>query len=1340
ECYNYIKVLVLRNDETLFICGTNAFNPTCRNYRLSSLEQVGTELVGQARCPFESHQVNVGIFAGGHFYSATMSDFQASDAVIYRSLGGEGSPVLRSIKYDSKWLREPRFLHVIEYSSYVYFFFSEVAVESTAFGKVVYSRVARVCKNDSGGSARVLERYWTSFLKARLNCSVPGDSFFYFDVLQSISSVIQINQRPAVVGVFTTQRNSIPGSAVCGFYMDEIERVFQGTFKEQKGADSTWTTVPGEQIPTPRPGSCAGDGSASAYSSSVLFPDSMLSFIKAHPLMEDCVSSINNQPFLTHTTRNCKLNQIVVDTVAGPYKNWTVFFLGSEDGHVLKVLISSNQNSAHTATLLEDIHVYNPSKCNGDRKVLGLELDKEHHALFVAFSSCIIRVPVSRCSQQYRNCRSPFILSCCLSSPYSLPPGLSNVSVDERSSHSVHYMLLVIFAFVAFVCGAFLSGLMVLCYCSQQSQHNEAHELQAKLSLIKLNSLLEPQPHRASEQIYSSFMSKTKKHGAAAVETGPSGGGPDQQQSSLSVPDSTPEPTIEQTKAFRSQRENLNHCCSLEKKVPTQQVFPFTQRITDNQSAFLSSSNNQSVSLSNIQPAAFSKNQSASLSNIQSASRSNIQSAPLSNIQSASRSNIQSASLSTNQSASLSTNQSASLSNIQSASLSNIQSASHSNIQSASRSNIPSASFSKKQSGSSSLSKNQSASPYLWINQSVSPSKNQSASLSNSQSASLSFSNNQSGASNLPNFQSASLSPFSNESCSLFISDFHLATSISSPSPVNFCEHVHQGKCENSDRRAAVTSVMLPGATGLSHCGVSVEVASYYSSSNQLQDHLLPVEQTRLVLQSKPVSEKEKDAETDKQGGEIKVECPVQFSPKCLSVIKLASGAAVSRQHSFNQQKALQQKLVHISPCQDNSTNGDNGEKCFGSPFDLSERAEGFDLSDRADGFDLSERAEGFDLSERAEGFDLSERADGFDLSGRSDGFDLSERADGFDLSERADGFDLSGRSDGFDLSERAEGFDLSGISDGFDLSERADGFDLSDRAEGFDLSDRAEGFNLSDRDEGFDLSDRAEGFDLSDRSNGFDLSDRADGFDLSDRAEGFDLSDRAEGFDLSDRADGFDLSDRAEGFDLSDRAEGFDLSERADGFDLSDRAEGFDLSDRAEGFDLSDRAEGFDLSERADGFDLSDRAEVFDLSERADGFDLRDRSNGFDLSDRADGFDLSDRADGFDLRERAEGFNLSDRAEGFDLSDRADGFDLSERANGFDLRDRSDGFDLSERADGFDLRERAEGFNLSDRAEGFDLSDRADGFDLSERANGFDLRDRSDGFDLSERADGFDL
>uniref|UniRef100_A0A3Q3ENB7 Semaphorin 6Cb n=1 Tax=Labrus bergylta TaxID=56723 RepID=A0A3Q3ENB7_9LABR len=392
ECYNYIKVLVPRNDETLFACGTNAFNPTCRNYKMATLEQEGEEVVGQARCPFESRQSNVGLFAGGDFYSATMTDFLASDAVIYRSLG-ESSPVLRTVKYDSKWLREPHFLHAIEYGNYVYFFFSEIAVEYTTLGKVVFSRVAR--------------RYWTSFLKARLNCSVPGDSFFYFDVLQSLTNVLQINHRPAVLGVFTTQANSITGSAVCAFYMDDIEKAFSGKFKEQRNSESAWTPVPEEQVPKPRPGCCAGEGSAAAYKSSTTFPDDTLTFIKSYPLMDESVPSVNDRPYFTRTTSRFKLTQIAVDTSAGPYKNYTVVFLGSDNGHVLKILASTEgSNASFNTQVLEDIDVYNPNKSdNGeDRRVLGLELDRDHHALFVAFSSCVIRVPLSRCSD-YSSCK-----------------------------------------------------------------------------------------------------------------------------------------------------------------------------------------------------------------------------------------------------------------------------------------------------------------------------------------------------------------------------------------------------------------------------------------------------------------------------------------------------------------------------------------------------------------------------------------------------------------------------------------------------------------------------------------------------------------------------------------------------------------------------------------------------------------------------------------------------------------------------------------------------------------------------------------------------------------------
>ncbi|KAM8780447.1 semaphorin-6D isoform 6-T7 [Rhynchonycteris naso] len=575
ECHNFIKVFVPRNDEMVFVCGTNAFNPMCRYYRLNTLEYDGEEISGLARCPFDARQTNVALFADGKLYSATVADFLASDAVIYRSMG-DGS-ALRTIKYDSKWIKEPHFLHAIEYGNYVYFFFREIAVEHNNLGKAVYSRVARICKNDMGGSQRVLEKHWTSFLKARLNCSVPGDSFFYFDVLQSVTNIIQINGIPTVVGVFTTQLNSIPGSAVCAFSMDDIEKVFKGRFKEQKTPDSVWTAVPEDKVPKPRPGCCAKHGLAEAYKTSIDFPDETLSFIKSHPLMDSAVPPIAEEPWFTKTRIRYRLTAIAVDHSAGPYQNYTVIFVGSEAGVVLKVLAKTSSFSLNDSVLLEEIEAYNHAKCNAeneeDRKVISLQLDKDHHTLYVAFSSCIIRIPLSRC-ERYGSCKKSCIAS---RDPYCgwlsqgtcgrVTPGMvaggyeqdteygitahlgdcheilptsatpdykifggptSGVRWEVQSGESnqmVHMNVLITCVFAAFVLGAFIAGVAVYCYRDMfirknRKIHKDAESAQSCTdssgSFAKLNGLFdspvkEYQQNIDSPKLYSNLLTSRKE-------------------------------------------------------------------------------------------------------------------------------------------------------------------------------------------------------------------------------------------------------------------------------------------------------------------------------------------------------------------------------------------------------------------------------------------------------------------------------------------------------------------------------------------------------------------------------------------------------------------------------------------------------------------------------------------------------------------------------------------------------------------------------------------------------------------------------------------------------------
>ncbi|XP_040824549.1 semaphorin-6D isoform X8 [Ochotona curzoniae] len=569
ECHNFIKVFVPRNDEMVFVCGTNAFNPMCRYYRLNTLEYDGEEISGLARCPFDAKQTNVALFADGKLYSATVADFLASDAVIYRSMG-DGS-ALRTIKYDSKWIKEPHFLHAIEYGNYVYFFFREIAVEHNNLGKAVYSRVARICKNDMGGSQRVLEKHWTSFLKARLNCSVPGDSFFYFDVLQSITDIIQINGIPTVVGVFTTQLNSIPGSAVCAFSMDDIEKVFKGRFKEQKTPDSVWTAVPEDKVPKPRPGCCAKHGLAEEYKTSIDFPDETLAFIKSHPLMDSAVPPIADEPWFTKTRVRYRLTAIAIDHSAGPYQNYTVIFVGSEAGIVLKVLAKTSPSSLNDSVLLEEIEAYNHAKCNAeneeDKKVISLQLDKDHHALYVAFSSCVIRIPLSRC-ERYGSCKKSCIAS---RDPYCgwlsqgtcgrVTPGMLLLTEDFFAFHNhstggyeqdaeygntahlgdchgvrwevqsgesnqmVHMNVLITCVFAAFVLGAFIAGVAVYCYRDMfvrknRKIHKDAESAQSCTdssgSFAKLNGLFdspvkEYQQNIDSPKLYSNLLTSRKE-------------------------------------------------------------------------------------------------------------------------------------------------------------------------------------------------------------------------------------------------------------------------------------------------------------------------------------------------------------------------------------------------------------------------------------------------------------------------------------------------------------------------------------------------------------------------------------------------------------------------------------------------------------------------------------------------------------------------------------------------------------------------------------------------------------------------------------------------------------
>jgi chondroitin sulfate proteoglycan 4 len=167
---------------------------------------LGAMVACNNRCPYSPHSHISSLLSSGpagsaDLYIGSPTDFSGQDNAIYRlplpssassSAGSSATPQhikgrLRTMQYNAKWLNVPDFVGSVEADNFVYFFFREAAVEFSNCGKAVYSRVARVCKNDLGGGQLMLKDTWTTFLKARLNCSLPAEYPFYYDHIQSVT-------------------------------------------------------------------------------------------------------------------------------------------------------------------------------------------------------------------------------------------------------------------------------------------------------------------------------------------------------------------------------------------------------------------------------------------------------------------------------------------------------------------------------------------------------------------------------------------------------------------------------------------------------------------------------------------------------------------------------------------------------------------------------------------------------------------------------------------------------------------------------------------------------------------------------------------------------------------------------------------------------------------------------------------------------------------------------------------------------------------------------------------------------------------------------------------------
>ncbi|XP_049610538.1 semaphorin-5B isoform X3 [Syngnathus scovelli] len=376
ECQNYVRVLLL-SGRTLVTCGTNAFTPVCTTRQIDNISQVLDTVNGVARCPYDPrHNSTAMISEMGELYAATVIDFSGRDPVIYRSLGN--MQPLRTAQYNSKWLNEPQFVSAYDIGRFAYFFLRETAVENDC-GKMVFSRVARMCKNDMGGRF-LLEDTWTTFMKARLNCSRSGEIPFHYNELQS---TFYLPEQDLIYGIFTTNVNSMSATAVCAYNLTAITRAFNGPFRYQENPRTAWLSalnpIPNFQCGTLDEGGIGGN-----------LTERNLQDAQRLFLMHDVVQPVTVNPLLTQD--NVRFSKLVVDIVQGRDALYHVMYIGTEYGSILKTLATTN-GTLH-GCYLEELKILPEGQTGSIKSLQILHGDK---SLFVGLDDRLVKIPLQRC-------------------------------------------------------------------------------------------------------------------------------------------------------------------------------------------------------------------------------------------------------------------------------------------------------------------------------------------------------------------------------------------------------------------------------------------------------------------------------------------------------------------------------------------------------------------------------------------------------------------------------------------------------------------------------------------------------------------------------------------------------------------------------------------------------------------------------------------------------------------------------------------------------------------------------------------------------------------------------
>ncbi|XP_077577246.1 semaphorin-7A [Stigmatopora nigra] len=380
ECDNFITVIEKVND-TLVVCGTNAGSPRCwmlvNDTVLSDIQGVGH--IGSASdiSPPYPSQKSISLPTEGSLYSA-MSAVSGHAGSIRRTFGPQ-----KLLKTENIWLLNPQFAGAaiipssLKYKEEIYFFFSEINKTARVDEEPYRARIGRICTVDEGGIKALLADSWTTFMKARVMCGSGNTQQQYNNMKQAVVLTAQDKRAGVLYGLFS---NAWGRTVICAYSIEDIDQAFSTS--KLKGYSSSFVGN--------RPGTCVRKNSSAAGHNDI----KNLGVIRYHPEIEDVIRPVGVAPLDLPT--DDQITRAVADIVlAVNDEHYSVLYLGTEQGKVLKVLHSS-----------EGVFIISQySMFRNEGPVLNMAINPQKGHLYVATAAEVQRLPVADCGRYGDTCR-----------------------------------------------------------------------------------------------------------------------------------------------------------------------------------------------------------------------------------------------------------------------------------------------------------------------------------------------------------------------------------------------------------------------------------------------------------------------------------------------------------------------------------------------------------------------------------------------------------------------------------------------------------------------------------------------------------------------------------------------------------------------------------------------------------------------------------------------------------------------------------------------------------------------------------------------------------------------